>query len=170
MHKSPSDNSKSYGKWMMRLTWVLGLGMATFLFQGVLDKKYHPNQFLSRDSQQPVILQRNKQGHYIAPGSINDIAVVFLLDTGATDVVIGEKLALQLALVKNRTAQVATANGVVTVYPSLLKKVTLGGLTAHHVAAVINPHMDDSTVLLGMSFLKHLTLLQKGNTLTLTAP
>lgn len=164
------DNTKTYGKWMMHLTWVLALAMASYFFQSEIDRKRNPNQFLASDNQQAVTLQQNTKGHYVATGMINDVGVVFLLDTGATDVVVSEKLAQSLGLIKRGKIQVSTANGIISVQRTILDQISLGGLTATHIDALINPFMDDDTVLLGMSFLKHLTLLQQGSRLTLSRP
>ncbi|MEH6445432.1 MAG: retropepsin-like aspartic protease [Oceanospirillaceae bacterium] len=170
MPDNPKDNVAVMGKWMMYLTWILGLALASYFFQNWIDHKRNPNQSLSSNSQQPVVLRQNSQGHYVASGMINDTPVVFLLDTGATSVVVGEELAAQLSLQRNGQTQVSTANGVINVSATQLKSVNLGGLTATNIAAYINPYADSSTVLLGMSFLKHLTLVQKNNTLTLSVP
>lgn len=63
-----------------------------------------------------------------------------------------------------------TANGVVTVYRTRLDSVTLGGIRMEHVEAAINPGMQDDMVLLGMSFMQHLELVQRGEQLTLRVP
>ena len=97
------------------------------------------------------------------------IKVQFLLDTGATDVVIPQAQADKLNLTRGTAAQVVTANGIITVYPTTLNSLTLGGLTARNISGVINPYMDQATVLLGMSFLKNLSLVQYQGTLTLSS-
>lgn len=155
---------------MMYLGWITLIGLATYLSNEWLENKNNPNRFLSKDHQQAVVLQQNGQGHYIASGMINNVEVVFLLDTGATNVVIGEKLAKKLLLKKQNKVRVSTANGVVSNYRTRLSSVSLGGLQANNIKALINPHASDDMVLLGMSFLKHLKLIQHQNTLTLSAP
>lgn len=155
---------------MMYLGWITLVAIATYLSNDWLEGKNNPNRFLSKDQQQPVVLQQNAQGHYIATGMINNVEVVFLLDTGATNVVIGEKLAKKLRLKKQNKVRVSTANGVVSNYRTRLASVSLGGLQANNIKALINPHASDEMVLLGMSFLKHLRLSQHQNTLTLSAP
>ncbi|EPJ53175.1 MAG: hypothetical protein OFPI_11410 [Osedax symbiont Rs2] len=170
MNQPLPDNSRRLGKWMMYATWVISIAMASYFFSNWQQYKHNPNQYLSSDLQHPVVLKQNAQGHYLASGMINDIAVVFLLDTGATDVSIGHKLASKIGLTATGEDRVSTANGVITVYPTLLDSISLGGLRAKNIEAHINPYAEDNTVLLGMSFLKHLTLVQQNNTLTLSAP
>ena len=169
MKKNTSELSATVGKWMMYLAWIIGLMMAYYFFQNWIEFKKNPNQNLSSNNQQPVVLAQNARGHYVATGSINGIKVQFLLDTGATDVVIPEALADKLNLTRGTAAQVVTANGIITVYPTTLNSLTLGGLTARNISGVINPYMDQATVLLGMSFLKNLSLVQYQGTLTLSS-
>ena len=170
MSQPLKDNSARAGKWMMYATWIIGMAMASYFFNNWQQQKHNPNQYLSNDTQHPVVLKQNSQGHYLASGMINDVAVVFLLDTGATDVSIGQQLAAKIGLKARGENRVLTANGVITVYPTLLNSISLGGLRANNIEAHINPYADDNTVLLGMSFLKHLTLIQRDNILTLSAP
>ncbi|MFO1350766.1 MAG: hypothetical protein U1F68_08865 [Gammaproteobacteria bacterium] len=46
-------------------------------------------------------------------------------------------------------------------------EIRLGAIVQREVHASINPNTDDDTVLLGMSFMKHLELIQRGDELTL---
>lgn len=154
----------------MLIAWVIGLALATYLVDAWLDNKHNPNQNLSSNKAQPVVLQQNSRGHYVASGMINGVAVVFLLDTGATNVVVSDALAKQLRLKRRGQVQVSTANGVIPAWRTELKTVSLGGLQATNIKALINPHASDETVLLGMSFLKYLRLVQSQNTLSLSAP
>jgi len=114
-----------------------------------------------------LTLQRNRFGHYVASGNINDTPVVFLLDTGASDVSVPENLARQIGLKRGRPMMYQTANGTITVFATRLDKVDLGGIVLRQVRASINPNMQGNEVLLGMSFLKHLEFSQRGNTLVL---
>ncbi|NNM01535.1 MAG: retroviral-like aspartic protease family protein, partial [Gammaproteobacteria bacterium] len=107
---------------------------------------------------------------YVATGAINGVTVDFLLDTGATDVSIPARVARRIGLEGGRPIPVTTANGVVTVYQIRLATVALGNLAQRDVDANINPHMGGDAVLLGMSFLKHLELRQRGEHLELSAP
>jgi len=103
----------------------------------------------------------------VASGSINNTPVVFLLDTGASDVSVPEKLAQAIGLKRGRPMIYQTANGTITVYATRLDKVDLGGIVLGQVRASINPNMQGNKVLLGMSFLKHLEFTQRGDTLIL---
>jgi len=162
------DQTSRYAKWMMHLTWIIGLALASFFFQKAIDTKKNPNQYLSQDKNTPLVLKQNSNGHYIAYGEINGYQVTFLLDTGATNVTISSNIAKHLNLTAQGSALVSTANGNIEVHKTILETLTLGNITSTDIVAYINPYNEGNIVLLGMSFLKHLTLIQKNNTLTLT--
>ncbi len=158
---------------MRHLTWLIALLLLTMLFNNWLDKQHNPNSLLVSAAgldTSPVVLQRNRQGHYVASGLINDQPIVFLLDTGATVVSIPENIAEQIGLIKGKATRVGTANGSITVYSTHIDTVQLGNIKLRNVEGHINPFMKGDTALLGMSFLKHLELKQSGNTLQLKAP
>lgn len=155
------------------LFWIALLGLATLFFADKLAQQDNPNQHITDSNSPPgqaVILKRNRQGHYVAPGEINGYPVLFLLDTGATNIAIPEHIAEKISLKKGNKHAVMTANGATTAYRTTLNNVSLGGITLHNITASINPSMSFDKILLGMSFLKHLKLTQEGNTLTLSPP
>jgi len=168
MQKAPKDMTPAYAKWMTYLTWVLALALGSYFFQNWIDDKRNPNRHIRFTQGQSLVLKQNSHGHYLAPGEINNIPVNFLLDTGATDVVVPQALADKLALTRSSSMQVSTANGVISVHTTILDEVRVGGLIGTDIKAVINPYMDNNTVLLGMSFLKNLSLTQKSGYLTLS--
>lgn len=151
-------------------TWVLGLLLLTLFFADQESNWLNPNQnpqyHTSQTGAQEVILQRNRQGHYIVSGTINGHAAEFLLDTGATDVVISGNLANRYGLKRGPRRIASTANGHVTVYATRINRLTIGNITLTQVAGSINPGMDD-LILLGMSALQQVELTQRDNTLTL---
>ncbi|MDQ1363425.1 MAG: aspartyl protease family protein, partial [Pseudomonadota bacterium] len=112
-----------------------------------------------------VVLQRNKYGHYVANGAINGQPVVFLVDTGASDVAIPEAVARRLGLEKGYAMQAHTANGMTTAYSTRLDSVSLGEITLTDIRGSILANAGTEEILLGMTFLKHLELSQKGNEL-----
>ena len=165
------SSSRRIGKGMIVAAWILALTLLTFLFSGFLDRQRNPNQQLvsriSEDGIPEVALKRNRYGHYLATGHINGQPVRFLLDTGASDVVIPGPLAEQLKLTRGLPVAYQTANGTITGYRTLLDSVGLGPLHLKQVPASINPYFQSDDILLGMSVLKHLEFTQRGDTLTL---
>lgn len=168
----PDRNRRRMARLMTHLTWILLLAMLTLYFNYYLEGRDNPNAALALvEGQSPeVVLARNRAGHYLAPGRINGRRVQFLLDTGATSVSVPAHLAQKLGLKRGLPLQSMTANGVVTVYRTTLDSVTLGGIRMENVMATLNPGMQDDVVLLGMSFMQHLELIQRGNQLTLRLP
>jgi len=167
----PDKQQRGMGKSMIIASWIVLLALLTMLFSHLLDQQHNPNQDLQGQSLgqvKEVSLQRNRNGHYIANGSINGVPVVFLLDTGATDVAISTALARRLQLQRGPAIGLQTANGTLTGYATRLRSVRLANIQQQDVQAIINPGMQaEDEVLLGMSFLKHLELIQRGDTLTL---
>ena len=166
----PEEQQRRVGKIMVGAMWLLLLGLLTLFFNNILEQQHNPNQQIAsvqRDGQQEIVLQRNKYGHYVASGVINQQPVVFMLDTGASDISIPLKVAQRLGLQPGRAVTYQTANGPALNYATQLDSVSLGNITLYNLPASINPNVDHEDVLLGMSFLKHLEFTQKGNTLTL---
>lgn len=153
------------------LMWVVLFALAVFFFNNLIAKRYNPNSApVSRQNgeQLEVVLQRNNQGHFVTTGFANNSEMVFMVDTGATDVVLSEASARRAGLKRGQGGFASTANGVITVYAATIASLRVGNITLRNVEASINPHMDDEHALLGMSFLSQLEMLQKGDTLTLS--
>lgn len=152
--------------------WLILFAGLAYYFHDTLDEMQNPNRDMRFTQEGPpeVVLKRNRSGHYIAPGLINDYPVVFLVDTGATSISIPETVAKEIGLKRGSAAKVTTASGVVEVYRTDLQSVSLGGIEMSGVGAHINPHMPSDIVLLGMSFMQDLVLLQQDGELTLRIP
>lgn len=168
------DGTQRAGRHMLLFAWIIALALLAFFFSGILDRQHNPNQqvqsTISAAGAAEVILKRNRQGHYITSGFINDMPVVFLLDTGATVVSVPENIARQLGLKAGVVSYANTANGLIKTYATRLDTVGIGDIQLGDVAAHINPHMSGNEILLGMSFLKKFELIQKGETLTIRQP
>ena len=165
------DEQKGMGGKMILAMWLSLLVLLGVIFNHILDQQHNPNQNIQSysgvDGSRELVLKRNRFGHYVASGAINGHDVVFMLDTGASDVSIPEAIARDIGLKKGRPMVYQTANGRITVYATQLDDVALGDIRLHDVRATINPHYASDDILLGMSFLKHLEFTQRGDTLTL---
>ena len=159
---------------MIAAAWIVILVVVSMLFTDLLEGQHNPNQQVATQTlaggASRVELRQNRQGHYVASGSINGEPVVFLVDTGATDVSVPARLAQRLGLERGPPVLAQTANGTVTTYRTVLSRVQLGDIVMGRVRASINPGMAGQEVLLGMSFLRQLELTQRDGTLTLTDP
>ena len=165
-----SVSPQRVGKGMLVIAWVAALVLLTLIFGRWEKHQYNPNS--SPDSQmingvRQVILEENVQNHYVAGGTINGQPVTFLLDTGATDVVIPADLAQKLRLDPGATGMAMTANGPVQVRATRIGELGLGDIRLYDVRASINPGMQGDEILLGMSALKQVEFSQRGGTLVL---
>lgn len=165
-----SPPGTNLGKGMLVFAWVIVLLLLTLFFGQWERNQYNPNTDpLSQidNHVKEVILKGNQQHHYIVTGRINGQTVIFLLDTGASDVVISQQLANKLGLQRGARGYAQTANGTVDVYATQLESIVLGPIRLYNVKASINPGMNGDEVLLGMSALKQIEFTQRGNELTL---
>ena len=176
-HNSPKpDNSPKQqnetsriGTIMMVAAMIIGLGLLTQMFQGVLDTQYNPNQTVHTSQTSSdfieIILKRNRSGHYVSTGQINGSKTVFLLDTGATFVAIPEYQAQKLGLRKGQKIHLSTANGRSIGYQTNINQLSIGNIHLYNIKAVITPNLEE--ILLGMSVLKQLEFTQRGDELTI---
>jgi len=167
-------STQRMGTVMAAIAWIILLAMLTAFFTGWLEHQDNPNKDptsqLTNTGESEVVLKRNRAGHYVTNGFINGVAVRFLLDTGATGVALSNDVARATGAVPGKAIMTRTANGNAKGYKTTLRSVAVGNIEQHHVPATISPGLATREVLLGMSFLKHLELTQRGDTLTLRQP
>lgn len=168
------DDTRKIARLFIWIAWLLGIGMLMFVFQDILDKQLNPNAspeyYLNETGKSEVHLKQNRYGHYVTGGRINEQAVTFLLDTGATEVSIPAHIAKQLNLPVLGNYPVQTANGTVKVYQTRLEQLSIGNIFLYNVSAHINPGMHSDEILLGMSALKKIEFRQTGKQLILRQP
>ena len=117
-----------------------------------------------------VAIRARAGGHFQVEAMVDGVAIRFLVDTGASEVVLRPADARRLGfdLDRLRFSRVyRTANGVVRGAPVTLGEVTVGPIRLANVAASVNgAPMNQS--LLGMSFLNRLSGYEvRGDVLTL---
>ena len=154
----------------LTLFWLLVLGVSWWGIDHWMQSQANPNMQPTVTTEGDVVLKRNREGHYLADGEINGHPVVFMIDTGATNVALSEQLAHDLALNRGEQILLNTANGTAIGFHTNLETVHLGTIEMHNVGAVFSGQMMDNVVLLGMSFLKHLEFTQRDNLLFLHVP
>jgi aspartyl protease family protein len=165
-----SNQPKQIGKTFAFVFWGLLLVGLFYFFQDKLADQVNPNSQPNSyqvGAVQVLELQRNRYGHYVTSGLINQVDVEFMLDTGATNVAVPQAIANKVGLRKGRAVQVKTANGIATAYTTIIDELNLGEITLFNVNASIVPGMDGSQILLGMSVLKQVEFRQLGDQLTL---
>ena len=163
---------KNIGQGMLIASFTLVLAALTLYFNDWLAEQSNPNQnpnfSISDIGVREVVLERNRQGHYIANGQLNGIPVTFLLDTGATEVAIPSEVADKAGLNRGRAQQASTANGVVTVFSTEIDELRIGNIVLYDIDASITPSILGNTILLGMSALRQIEFTQRGSNLTLS--
>jgi aspartyl protease family protein len=100
----------------------------------------------------------NRDGHYQVNARVNGAYVTFLVDTGATDVVLtmldAQRIGFDPAKLRF-TQRAETANGMVRAAPVTLDEIALGSIVIDHMPASVN-EAPMSQSLLGMRFLNQL--------------
>ncbi|XQW84401.1 retropepsin-like aspartic protease family protein [Thalassotalea piscium] len=166
-----TDPTAKLGKYFIWLAWIVVFALLVFVFQSLIEEQLNPNSqpeySLNAQGKAEVILEQNRQGHYVTSGTINGIPVTFLLDTGATQVSIPAQVADALNLTTTGQGIANTANGQVKIYQTRLDQLSIGNIYLYNVGAHINPGMKSDEILLGMSALKQLEFSQTGKQLIL---
>ncbi len=115
-----------------------------------------------------VILTRSPGGGYWAKGKVNGNDVNFIVDTGASHVVLNKEQAVALEIEPgNKEVQMGTASKTETVYQVLLDTVSVGYIEMHNIPALITKHTYPQKPLLGMSFLQHVDISQENGRMIL---
>lgn len=116
-----------------------------------------------------VTLIADGRGHFVTTGTVNGTSVRFLVDTGATSVVLSSADAKRVGikyLDAPRTVS-QTANGPVMVYRVKLDTLKVGDIEISNVDAIVAEGDRLPIALLGMSFLNRMEMRREGQTMTL---
>jgi aspartyl protease family protein len=129
---------------------IVAVGLWTDIRQTVT-----PRQSVMMDGARVEVPQA-VDGHFYLTLEVNGAPVRFVVDTGATDLVLSRTDAVRAGLGPDAlifSGQAFTANGMVETAPVTLDRIVLGKATDTSVRAVVNgADMRDS--LLGMSYLQ----------------
>lgn len=113
-----------------------------------------------------LTLDSDRQGHFQVEARIEGRRLDFVIDTGASLVILRESAAAQVGIHPmpvDYTATVATANGKVKAARAKLDRVELGDITVFDVPALVLPDEVLSQNLLGVSFLSKLRRYEYAN-------
>ena len=118
-----------------------------------------------------IVVPRSPDGHYHLQTQVNGTPVLFILDTGATSLVLTQKDAARAGLSPESLSyfgRARTANGEVRTAPVSLDSVALGNIQDTNVSAVVNQG-EMSRSLMGMEYLQRWGKIEiSQNVLTLT--
>jgi aspartyl protease family protein len=113
-----------------------------------------------------LTLDADRQGHFKTEARIDGRYVDFLVDTGASMVVLRETDAARSGIrprPSDYTAIVSTANGKIKAAPAKLDRIEIGGITVYDVPALVLPDEVLGQNLLGVSFLSRLKRYEYAN-------
>ena len=129
---------------------IAGIGLWEDIRQTV-----SPGQRISADTAR-IELPRNVDGHYYLSARVNGAPVEFVVDTGASDIVLtlqdAEAAGIDLNAL-NFFETALTANGEVKIAPVRLDEIAIGAIRDRGIRAVVNGGEMD-TSLLGMAYLQ----------------
>lgn len=116
-----------------------------------------------RESAYAVQIPRGSNGEFAVQARINGVVAAMVVDTGATSVVLtyetAKAIGLPLELLKY-DVDVQTAGGHTKAARLWLDRMAVGKLVERSVPALVVPHGQMTTNLLGMSFLDRLESLE----------
>jgi aspartyl protease family protein len=141
---------------LKHITFWLLLGTVVFLVLQAWQSQQRQSQF--RAAAGMVELRRAPDGHFHWPGSINGMAVEFLVDTGATRSALPLALAKAAGLRPEGRVQSSTAGGTVQGWTGRADLQLQGGLRIDRLPLTVLPAL--SSPLLGMDVLGRLSFSQ----------
>ena len=168
-----SQGRTSWNKTLQQAAaWVLIFigAIAAYGLWGDVSQTVRPQQTVFEDTGQ-IKVPLAQDGHYHIEAQVNGTPVRFVLDTGATFIVLTKADAARAGLDLDGliyTGRAMTANGEVRTAPVELDSMSIGPIADSNVRAVVNDG-EMETSLMGMSYLQKWGRIEiANNTLTLT--
>ena len=168
-----SQNRASLGKVTQQaLVWAfIFIGVIAVVgLWGDIRQTVSPGHAVRIEGEQ-IIVPRASDGHYYLQADINGKPVVFVVDTGATEIVLTQADAKRAGIDTNDLTYIGranTANGTVSTAPVRLDSFSIGPVEHHGIRAVVNGGQMEGS-LLGMSYLQRFNSIEiTGGRLVLT--
>ncbi|WP_353280132.1 TIGR02281 family clan AA aspartic protease [Wolbachia endosymbiont (group A) of Phasia obesa] len=155
--------------------WLLIIATTAMLIDSQRDKL--SDRFLSTflpykgriQNSGSIEFTKSYDGHFYIQAQVNDSNITFLLDTGATDIVLSQKDALHAGINLQNVQDFKiyeTAKGQIKAGVVQIPQVKIGNFLINDVQASVNTH-SMSHLLLGMSFLRYFHFTIRDNKLIL---
>ena len=144
-------------------TWLLiiaGVAFSAALWSDIRKNSAPAKKLLLQDG--AILIPKQADGHFHVTLNVNGIDIPFLIDTGATTVILSQKDAQKLGFDTNKLAfwdSANTANGEVKLAPVRLATVAMERHVDRNIAAYVNAGKL-SVSLLGMSYLSKFSRLE----------
>jgi len=158
--RSPGKSLRHIGIWVA----IAGSLALLYSFESEITKIYETvaqkaDPTTAQERGAAVVLQAGENGHFYVRALVKGETILFMVDTGASDVVLSHAAAKALGHKLDRldySRMYNTANGIVMGAPVTLPYVAIGSVEVRRVSASVNK-TDLDTSLLGMSFLSRLS-------------
>lgn len=112
------------------------------------------------DGRVAVALERMRDGHFLARGSINGTPVTMLVDTGASTTILtaddARRAGIDVAAL-SFSVPITTANGPANAARALVREISIGEIARHDMTVLVAGPAMLGQSLLGMSFINTLT-------------
>ena len=115
-----------------------------------------------------VVIPRSHDGHYYVEGAINGHPVIFMIDTGASVVSVGEGVAQAAGLPRGAVARFQTAGGEVVGQMVAGVAVEAAGIRVEGLRIAVGPDLGPGGIaLLGQNFLRRIEVTQRDDRMVL---
>jgi aspartyl protease family protein len=146
---------------------------ATIEFEGRTESvglSQHVGTKFAQTQEQRVTIPRNAMMQYQTNATINGRTALVTVDTGANVVAISSQQAKAMSIDYSAgdPAQVETASGVNSAYGITLQTVSVGGIQVENVPAMVVEGAYPATILLGMTYLRHVKMQEQNGVLSLS--
>jgi aspartyl protease family protein len=121
-------------------------------------------------AEQVVTIARDAMMQYHTNAAINGRGALVLVDTGANMVAISGDMAKALSIdySTGKPATVETASGLTSAHAITLQSVVVGEIEVNNVPAMVVEGAYPATILLGMSYLRHVKMQEHNGILSLS--
>ena len=131
-----------------------------------------PISVIDNNGRSQITLIRNSSGHFIAQGKVDSKSISFLVDTGATDIVLSNRDAANAGIDTNNlryNIPVSTANGMTSSARTKIDAIAIGPIQYRNITVMVARENDLKSSLLGMNFINRLRSFQiRGDRMILT--
>jgi aspartyl protease family protein len=160
------DTARQAAFWIVMLLGLVAAYQYRFDLQNIASRvtagliPSRPQTAFGADGALRVTIGKASNGHFEADGAVNGAGVSFLVDTGASSVVLTMEAAKAAGIQPDGLAftfPVSTANGMAFAAKVTLDEVRIGDIARNNVSAMVAEEGKLDQSLLGMSFLSSLS-------------